>query len=70
MLKMQAKLFNINNIQVCAPTLDCEDEEVEKLYQDINNVIKQTKSDEMSCVMGDFNANVGKEKYEKIAGTH
>ena len=70
MLKLQAKPFNINIIQVYAPTLDCEDEEVEKLYQEINNGIKQTKSGELLCVMGDFNAKVGKEKYEKIAGTH
>ena len=70
MLKLQAKPFNINIIQVYVPTLDCEDEEVEKLYQEINNSIKQTKSCELLCVMGDFNAKVGKEKYEKIAGTH
>ena len=70
MLKLQAKPFNINIIQVYAPTLDCEDEEVEKLYQEINNGIKLTKSGELLCVMGDFNAKVGKEKYEKIAGTH
>ena len=70
MLKLQAKPFNINIIQVYAPTLDCEDEEIEKLYQEINNGIKQTKSGELLCVMGDFNAKVGKEKYEKIAGSH
>ena len=32
MLKLQAKPFSINIIQVYAPTLDCADEEVEKLY--------------------------------------
>ena len=70
LLKLQAKPFNINIIQVYAPTSDCEDEEVEKLYQEINNGIQQTKSGEVLCVMGDFNAKVGKEKYEKIIGTY
>ena len=70
MLKLQAKPFNINIIQVYAPTLDCADEEVKKVYQEINNGIKQIKSGELLCVMGDFNAIVRKGKYEKIAGTH
>ena len=70
MLKLQAKPFDINIIQVYAPTLDCEDEEVKKLYQVVNDGIKQTNSDEVLCVMRDFNAKVGKETYEKIPGTH
>ena len=56
MLKLQAKPFNINIIQVYAPKFVCEDEEVEKLYQEINNGIKQIKSGEVICVMGGFNA--------------
>ena len=70
MLKLQAKPVNITIIQAYAPTLDCEDEDVEKLYQEINNGIEQPKSDEVLCIVGDFTAKVGKEKYEKIAGTH
>ena len=56
MLKLQAKPFNTNIIQVYAPKFVCEDEEVEKLYQEINNGIKQMKSGEVICVMGGFNA--------------
>ena len=68
-MKLQAKLFSINIIPVYAPKLDFEDTEDEKI-QERNNDVKQTKSDEVLCVIGDFNTKVGKEKYEKIAGTH
>ena len=63
MLKLQAKPFNINIIQVYAQTLDCEDEKFEKLYHKINNGMKQKNSCKVPCVMEDFNAKVGKEKY-------
>ena len=37
MLKLQTKPFNINIISVHATALDCEDELVEKLYQERSN---------------------------------
>ena len=70
MMKLEAKPFNINVMQVCAPTQDHDDEEIEQFYQEIQNGIKYTKSDEVICIMGDLNAKVGDERYQNIVGMH
>ena len=59
MMKLEAKTFNINVMQVYAPTQDHDGEEIETFYQEIQNGIKYEKSDEVICMMGDFNAQVG-----------
>ncbi|KAG1671332.1 Craniofacial development protein 2 [Nymphon striatum] len=68
MMKLQSKPFNINIIQVYAPTQDYDDEEIETFYEEIQVAIKNTKSDDILCIMGDFNAKVGKEKHTDIVG--
>ena len=70
MRKLEAKPFHINVIQVYAPTQDHDGEEIEKLYQEIQNGIKYAKSDEAICIMGDLNAKVGDERYQNIVGMH
>ena len=70
MMKLEVKPFNINVMQVYAPTQDHDDEEIEKFYQEIQNGIKYTKSDEVICIMGDLNAKVGDETYQNIVGMH
>ena len=57
MAKLKGKPFNINTIQVYAPTTDHDDEEVEKFYDDIGNVMKYAKSGEINIVMGDWKKN-------------
>ena len=39
---LEAKPFNINVMQVYAPTQDHDDEEIEQFYQEIQNGIKYT----------------------------
>ena len=70
MMKLEAKPFNINVMQVYAPTQDHDGEEIEKFYQEIQNGIKYAKSDEVICIMGDLNAKVGDERYQNIVGMH
>ena len=62
MMKLEAKPFNINVMQVYAPTQDHDGEEIEKFYQEIQNGIKYAKSNEVICIMGDLNAKVGDER--------
>ena len=65
MLKLQAKPFNINAIDVHALTVCCEDVEVEMLYQEILNGVKQKKADEMLFViLGAFNSTIVSSKFE------
>ena len=47
MMNIKAKPFNINVMQVYAPTHDHGGEEIEKFYQEIQNGIKYAKSDEI-----------------------
>ena len=70
MMKLEAKPFNINVMQVYAPTQDHDGEEIEQFYQEIQNGIKYAKSDEVICIMGDLNAKVGHERYQNIVGMH
>ena len=70
MMKLVAKPFNINVMQVYAPTQDHDGEEIEKCYQEIQSGIKYAKSDEVICIMGYLNAKVGDERYQNIVGMH
>ena len=70
MIKLQGKPFNINIIQIYAPTKDHEDEEIELLYDEIQTEIKKLKTDDLLCVMGDLNAKVGKEKATDMTGQY
>ena len=70
MMKLEAKPFNINVMQVYAPTQDHDGEEIEMFYQEIQNGIKYAKSDEVICIMGDLNAKVGDERHSNIVGMH
>ena len=37
-------------------------------YQEVKGRIKETKSDEITCVMGDSNAKVEQEQHDSIGG--
>ncbi|XP_023234361.1 craniofacial development protein 2-like [Centruroides sculpturatus] len=63
--------FKINIIQLYAPTVDKKyDERVEALYDTIGKVISKTKSDEITLVMGDYNAKIGEGKRSDLVGEH
>ena len=70
MMKLEAKAFNINVMQVYASSQDHDGEEIEKFYEEIQNGIEYAKSDEVICIMGDLNAKVADERYQNIVGMH
>lgn len=51
------KVMNI--VQVYALTKDNDDDMLEELYTELEEAIKFTKKDEITIMMGDFNAKVG-----------
>lgn len=57
-------------IQVYMPTTAHDEEEVEELYENIEQLIKHTKGDENLIVMGDWNAVVGEGKEGDIVGQY
>lgn len=59
MMKLRGKPFNINILQVYSPTQDHDDEEIEKFYEEIQNGLQHTRSDDILYIMGDLYAKVG-----------
>lgn len=51
-----------NIIQVYAPMADKEENEVEEFYQSINEIINKLKKQDLTIVVGDFNAKLGAKK--------
>ncbi len=70
MMKLEGKPFNINIIQVYAPTSDHTDEEIELFYDSIQRVMGYIKSEEVAIVMGDWNAKVGQEQESPVTGRY
>ena len=53
LVKLKAKPFDLNIIQVYAPTSASTEEELEEFYEELD---KCNKDHELDIVMGDFNA--------------
>ena len=68
LVRIKTKPTNTVLVQVYMPTSACEDEEIEVMYDNIEEVIKYVKGDENLIVMGDWNAIVGEGKVDKIVG--
>ncbi|GFR93643.1 craniofacial development protein 2-like [Elysia marginata] len=69
-IKIQASPFNLAILQTYAPTSDYSDEDIDKYYEEVQDVLKEAKSSEVLIVMGDMNAKVGNQKLENIVGQH
>ena len=61
----QGKPFNITVIQVYAPTSNTEEAEVERFYEDLQDVLELTPKKDVLFIIGDWNAEVGS---QEIAG--
>ena len=54
----QGKLFNITVIQVYALTSNTEEAEVEKFYQDLQDLLEPTPKKDVLFIIGDWNIKV------------
>jgi len=71
LVKFKAKPFNISIIQTYAPTTDYDEENLEAYYDELADLMKEVKSDEVLLVIGDFNANKSATIHmEKPRGCH
>ena len=50
----QGKPFNITVIQVYAPTSNTEEAEVERFYEDLQNLLELTTQKDVLFIMGDW----------------
>ena len=62
--------MDINKLQVYAPTADKEEPIIEEFYEQLNSLFKLTKSDEITIIIGDFNAKIGEGKEEDLVGEY
>ena len=64
----QDKPFNIRVIQVYAPTSNTEEAEVERFYEDLQDLLELTPKKDILFIIGDWNANVGSQKTPGVKG--
>ena len=58
-LCFQGKPFNITVIQVYALTTNAEEAEVERFYEDLQDLLELTPRKDVLFIIGDWNAKVG-----------
>ena len=61
-VRFQGKPFNITVIQAYAPISNAEEAEVERLYEDLKDLLELTHKKDVLFIMGDWNAKVGSQE--------
>ena len=64
----QGKPFNITVIQVYAPTSNAEEAEVERFYEDLQDLLELTPTKDVLFIIGDWNAKVGSQELPIVTG--
>ena len=64
----QGKPFNITVIQVYAPTSNAEEDEVERFYEDLWDLLELTPKKDVLFTIGDWNAKVGSQGTHGVTG--
>ena len=67
-IRFQGKPFNIMLIQVYALTINAEEAEVEWIYGDLQDLLKQTPKKDVLFIIGDWNARVGSQETPGVKG--
>ena len=64
----QGKTFNITVIQVYAPTSNAEEAEVERFYENIQDLLELTPKKDVLFIIGDWGAKVGSQEIRGVTG--
>ena len=67
-VRFQGKAFNITVIQVYAPTSNAEEAEVERLYEDLQDILELTPRKDVLFIIGDWNAKVRSQEKTGVTG--
>ena len=67
-VRFQGKPFNITVIQACAPTSNTEEAEVERFYEDLQDLLELTPQKDAFFIIGDWNAKVGSQETPGVTG--
>ena len=68
-VRFQGKPFNIMVIQVYAPTSKAEEAEVERFYEDVQDLLELTPKKDVLFIIGDWNEKVGSQETPGVTGT-
>ena len=64
----QGKPFNITVIQVYAPTTDAVEDEIDQIYEDLQDLLGLTPKKDVLFIIGDGNAKVGSQETPWVTG--
>ena len=65
---LQGKPFNITVIQVYAPNSNAEEAEVERFYEDLQDLLELTPKKDVLFIIGEWNAKVGSQETPGVSG--
>ena len=61
-VRFQGKPFKITVIQVYAPNSNAEEAEVERFYEDVQDLLELTSQKDVLFITGDWNAKAGSQE--------
>ena len=67
-VRLQGKPFNITIIQVYAPTSNAEEAEVERFYEDLQDLLELRPIKDVLFIIGDWNAKAGSQETPGVTG--
>ena len=67
-VRFQGKPFNIMVIQVYALTSNAEEAEVERFYEDLQDLLELTPKKDVPFIIEDWNAKVGSQEIPRVTG--
>ena len=67
-VRFQGNPFNITVIQAYAPTSNAEEAEVERFYEDLQDLLELTPKRDVLFIIGDWNAKVGSQETPGVTG--
>ena len=65
---LQGKPFNITVIQVYAPNSNAEETEVERFYEDLQELLELTTKKDVLFIIENWNAKVGSQETPGVTG--
>ena len=67
-VRFQSKPFSITVIQVYAPTSNAEEAEIERFFEDLQDLLELTPPKDVLFIIGDWNAKVGSQETPGVTG--
>ena len=67
-VRLQGKPFNITVIQVYAPISNADKAEVERFYEDLQDLLELTRKKDVLFIIGDWNAKIGSQETPGVTG--